>query len=75
MKAVRAGLPLPAGLPDAEQRPDGRADVALEAGLGDGEVLAVEQLIVPLRRRKLVGRIDAAVGQRNDVSTAKPSGM
>ena len=39
------------------------------------EILAVEQLIVPLRRRKLVGGIDVPVGQRNDGLDRKALGL
>jgi hypothetical protein len=43
-------------------------NVGLEAGAGGGEILLVEQLIIPLAGRELGLRIDRAVDQRDDVA-------
>jgi hypothetical protein len=60
------GLVFACRIAGAEERPNGRADVALEARLREPKVLAIKQLIILLRRRRLVGRIDRPIRQRND---------
>ena len=57
-----------------EQRLHRRPRVGLEGGARRGEILPVEQLVVPLRRRELRFRIDRPIGQWDDAFRAETLG-
>jgi len=59
----------------AEQGAHRAADVGLERGSGGSEILFVEQLVVPLTDRELVGRIDRTVDQGHDGCGCKAAGQ